>query len=453
MKFVDYHFEKPQRELERRLAKACRQERKVAIWNSFVDSHLPGLTDDDFSILPRVLPASYFPTLKRTVYLITKFTLELLSLPEKEIRAIVPKGPIRDHLLDELQVLKFRSGRITGSYRYDMAIVDPPHPSNPPQLLEINEIGFDGLARSSFFQKTLLEFLPEFRTRFRSLDTAAAEIRNMQRLGRKIARLQYDSYNWDEQYLVETGQRLGAEVRLISPSVFGIDIDPTDEDSRLLEKKPIRFIGGRAIVGKDWRPDALNFSFGYSLEDFIEGHSLYRNIVRSKTPQYGSFLTGLIASKSILTLLADPALQRRLLGRSNLLGEAILPAHLLSQTELSERVLTRDWVLKHADGCGGKQVFMNHALRSQLARIRNNQRHEWILQKKTKLNLIELNGILSRPKKAIADLGVFVEFDWRNGRFEHFEVGGLMARATNKSLKVNVSSGGCQVAVFLDKKS
>lgn len=453
MKFVDYHFEAPQRELARKLAKSCNEDRKIAVWNSFVDSHLPGLTDDDFSILPRVLPASYFPTLKRSVYLITKFTLELLSLPEKEIRAIIPKGPIRDHLLDELQVLKYRNGRITGSYRYDMAIVDPPHPSNPPRLLEINEIGFDGLARSSFFQKTLLELMPEFRGRFKSLDTAAAEIRNMQRLGNKIARLQYDSYNWDEQYLVETGKRMGAELRLISPSQFGLDIDNTEEDSYLLEKKPVRLVNGRTVIGKDFRPDAVNFSFAYTLEDYIEGHKLYRDIVRSKTPQYGSFLTGLIASKTVLKLLADPMLQRKLLGRKNALGESILPAHLLSETHLSEAEMKRDWVLKFSDGCGGKQVFMNQDLVKNTRRIPENERHEWVLQKKTKLNLIELNGILSRPKRAIADLGVFVEFDWKNGRFDHFEVGGLMSRATNKSLKVNVSSGGCQVAVLLDRQT
>ena len=55
----------------------------------------------------------------RSAYLITKFCLKLLSLPEKEIRAIVPQGPIRDHLLDELEVLRFRRGRITGSFRFE----------------------------------------------------------------------------------------------------------------------------------------------------------------------------------------------------------------------------------------------------------------------------------------------------------------------------------------------
>ncbi len=453
MKFVDYHLEQPKSALARKLAKACNKDMKTAVWNAFVDSDLAGITDDDFSVLPRVLPASYFPSIKRTAYLITKFTMKLLSLPEKELRAIVPSGPIRDHLLDNLEVLKFRNGRITGSYRFDMAIVDPPDPRHPPQLLELNEIGFDGLARSSFFQKTLLELMPQFKGRFKSLDTAAAEVRNMQRLGTEIARIQYDSYNWDEEYLVRTAAKMGAKIRLISPSQFGLAIDNDQDDCRLLEKKPVRLINGRTAIGSNWYPDALNFSFAYTLDDYKEGHALYRSIVRSKTPQYGPFLTGLVAAKTILTLLADPMLQKKFLGSSTRLGSSILPAELLSHSKASPAEMRRDRVLKFTDGYGGKHVFMNQELVKQLARIPKQKQHEWVLQKKIKLNLIELDGLLSRPKQGISDLGVFVEFDWSKGAFQHFEVGGLMSRATNKSLKVNVSSGGCQVAVLLDRKT
>ncbi len=453
MKFVDYHLERPKPDLARQLAKACDREMKTAVWNAFVDSNLSGITDDDFSILPRVLPASYFPSIKRTAYLITKFTMRLLSLPEKEVRAIVPPGPIRDHLLDNLEVLKHRSGRITGSFRFDMAIVDPPDPRHPPQLLELNEIGFDGLARSSFFQKTLLKLLPQFQGRFRSLDTAAAEIRNMRRLGPKIARIQYDSYNWDEEYLVQTAEKMGSKLRLISPTQFRLDIDKNQDDTRLLEKKSVKLVNGRTAVGGTWFPDAVNFSFAYTLNDYQEGHSLYRDIVRSKTPQYGPFLTGLVAAKTILTLLADPLLQKKLLGKTGILGTSILPAQLLSKSTMSTQEMKRDQVLKFTDGYGGKHVFMNQDILEKIKKIPRSEYHEWVLQKKTKLNLIELDGILSRPKQAISDLGVFVEFDWSKDRFQHFEVGGLMSRATNKSLKVNVSSGGCQVAILLDRKS
>ncbi|HWU42925.1 MAG TPA: hypothetical protein VN132_05785, partial [Bdellovibrio sp.] len=351
-------------------------------------------------------------------------------------------------LIDELQILRHRHNRITGSFRFDMAIVGPPDQHHPPYLLEINEIGFDGLARSSFFQKVLLENMPTLRHRLRSLDTAAAEVRNMQRLGNKIARIQYDSYNWDEEYLVQTAERKGAKIHLVCPKQFGLDVD--SEEFPLLGDERLKIINNRVAIG-DLKPDAVNMSFAFTLKDYQENHSLYSRIVQSKTPQYGPFLTGLVASKSILTLLADKELRKKLLGSSASLESSILPAHILSEDGSLEK--PREWVLKHADGYGGLHVFMNEDLEKQLKKIPPRRRHEWILQKKTELNLINVNGLLSRPKKAISDLGVFVHYDWSQGRFLNFEMGGLMCRATNRSLKVNVSSGGLQAAVFLDRSA
>ncbi|HTL11474.1 MAG TPA: hypothetical protein VL588_03240 [Bdellovibrionota bacterium] len=450
MKFAGHYIERPVADLRQKLDRYRAYKHKVDVWNCFVDSHLFGVADDDFSVLPRVLPASYWPTLYRTMYQITLFTMRLLSLPEREIRAIIPRGPIRDHLLDRLQVLKYRSGRITGSYRYDMAIVGPPDRHHPPQLLEINEIGFDGLARSTYFQNVLLERMPELKKRFKSLDTAAAEVRNMRRLGSRIARVQYDDYNWDEQFLYETAQNMGTELKLVSPRQFGLKIkDP----SPLLEQARFDFGRGRVSIA-GWRPDAVNMSFAYSLKDYLDAHPFYRDLVRARTPQYGPFLTGLIAAKTVLILLDDPALRRKLLGSAHALKDSILPARLLSDSMVdSELPAAQDWVLKFTDGCGGEQVFMNEDLKRELKKIPKGKRHEWVLQKKARLNRIDVSGILSRPKLAIADLGVFVQYDWAGGRFRHFEVGGLMARATNRSLKVNVSGGGLQVAILLDRKS
>lgn len=448
MKYLGYHFETPA--LARRINTYDTPAQKIDVWNTFCHSDLTGVTDDDFSILPRVLPASYLKTIKRSCYLITKFCMELLSLPPGDVRAIVPPGPVRDYLINELEVLRHRSGRICGSFRFDMAIVGRPDADHPPQLLEINEIGFDGLARSSYFQKVLVDLMPGVRSRLRSLDTAAAEVRNMERLGSSIARIQYDNYNWDEEYLLKTAARMGADIRLVCPRQFGLKVDAKDYPQ--LAHETLRVAGRRVHVGK-WSPDALNMSFAYGLDDYRKGHKLYSQLQRAQIPQYGPFLTGLVAAKTVLVLLADPSLRQRLLGpAARELGESVLPACLLSG-EGAEAALERsgDWVIKHTDGFGGQQVFMDRELEKCVKRVSPRKRHEWVLQQKTKLNLIHVNGILSRPKRAIADLGVFVQYDWSRGGFKHFEIGGLMSRATNKSLKVNVSSGGLQAAVLLDR--
>ena len=425
------------------------EDHKTAVWNAFVDSGLEGVNDDDFSVLPRLIPASYFPVIENTCKDVTTFLLRLLSLPPEEVKAIIPPGPIRNFMIDELGVLKHQPKRLTGSFRFDMAIVGEPTKNNPPKLLEVNEIGFDGLARSTFFQSQLLALMPELKKKVIALDTAAAEVRNMQRLGHDIVRLQYDCYNWDEECLRLAAQQMGSTLHLVSPTQYKNKINL--KDFPLLEKRDFSFTNRGVKVGKDLWPDAFNFSFAFTRSDLKRDQELYAQMIRSKTPQYGPFITSLIATKTILILLNDAGLRKKILGNSNILKDAILPAFSLAGQRDYVKTNVNDLVIKHTDGCGGEQVFMNQELLDCVAKIPKSREHEWVLQQKTLLNTIDVNGLLSRKKKVISDLGVFVHYDWQDGKFLNFEVGGLMCRATNKGLKVNVSSGGLQVAVMLEK--
>lgn len=448
MNFKNYYHETPSKSTQRLLDAYNTEDHKTAIWNTFVDHPLEGIADDDFSILPRLIPASYFPVIEKTCKDITTFLLKVISLPEAEVKAIVPEGPLRDYLINELKVLKHQPKRITGSFRFDMAIVGEPKKNNPPKLLEVNEIGFDGLARSNVFQETLLELIPELKKKAIALDTAGAEVRNMQRLGKDIVRLQYDCYNWDEEKLRLRALELGSRLHLISPSQYKCKID--SRSFPLLERAPFTYSNGHARLGK-LKPDAFNMSFAFTLNDLKRDRDLYAKMISSKTPQYGPFITTLIAAKTVLILLSDKGLRRKLLGSADALSDAILPAFGLAGNVDEARDNYADYVIKHTDGCGGEQVFMDKELLRWIKKIPAKRQHEWVVQRKTLLNTIDVNGILSRPKKVISDLGVFIHYDWQDGKFTHFEVGGLMCRATNKGLKVNVSSGGLQVAVMLEK--
>jgi hypothetical protein len=448
MNFKNYFHEIQSQSMKQIFKNYNNEDHKTDVWNAFVESDLEGVNDDDFSILPRLIPASYFPVIEKTCKDITTFLLRLLSLPPEEIKAIVPPGPVRNFMIDELMVLKHQPKRLTGSFRFDMAIVDEPTKNNPPHLLEINEIGFDGLARSTFFQNTLLSLIPELRKNAVALDTAKAETRNMLRLGKDIVRLQYDCYNWDEEVLKKVAHEMGCNVHLVSPTQYKCKID--QKDFPLLLKKPFTFVDGKVRMG-DLRPDAFNMSFAFTLADLKRDQDLYAQMIRSKTPQYGPFITSLVASKTILTLLSDAGLRKKLLGSSEILKEAILPAFSLKGQAQMVSTQSKDWVIKHTDGCGGEQVFMDKELVKWIKKIPKNRQHEWVVQKKTYLNTIDVNGILSRKKRVISDLGVFIHYDWQDGKFKNFEVGGLMCRGTNKGLKVNVSSGGLQVAVMLER--
>lgn len=448
MDFKNYYHETPSANLQRLLKRYNNEDHKTAVWNNFVESPLEGVADDDFSITPRLIPESYFPVIEETCREITSFLLKVVSLPEAEIRSIVPEGPLRNYLIDELKVLKHQPKRLTGSFRFDMAIVGAPKKNNPPKLLEVNEIGFDGLARSTFFQNALLSLIPELKSKVVALDTAAAEVRNMRRLGPDIVRLQYDCYNWDEEMLRLTADKMGSRVHLISPSQYRCKIDK--KTFPLLERAPFTYSNGHVRLGK-LKPDAFNMSFAFTLKDLKRDRELYARMISSKTPQYGPFITSLVATKTVLILLHDKALRRKLLGSDKNLADAILPAFGLAGNVDKVKADVGQYVIKHTDGCGGEQVFMGQELLKQIKKTPAKRHHEWVIQQKTLLNTIDVNGILSRPKKVISDLGVFIHYDWQDGKFTHFEVGGLMCRATNKGLKVNVSSGGLQVAVMLEK--
>jgi hypothetical protein len=426
-----------------------RREQKIQLWNRFVDSGLIGITEEDCGILPRVLPLSYLKEIKNASYYVSLFAMRLLSLPAREIKAIIPQGPIRDFLINELEVLKYRPQRWVGSFRFDMALVGEAIKGNPPKLLEINEIGFGGLSRSTFLQNTMLELMPQLGENALILDAARAEIQNYQRLGTNFARFQYDAYDWEEEVLVREAARAGVKIGLVSPKQLNFDYDLIDYP--MLHQREVTAKQRNIIIGGKWRPDAVQMGYSFELQDYLRAPEMYKKIVQSQTPQYSPFITGLVASKAILVLLSDRSLRQKLLGSGRHLESAILGAELLQGKR--ENVVEKPdaYVLKHVDGLGGEKVFFDSQLVRQLKKISPAEESEWVIQERTRLNTLELEGTLSRKRRVIADLGVFVQYDWNKDRFNHFEVGGFITRGTNKTFKVNVSEGGIQVPVFFDK--
>lgn len=449
MKYFGHHHEHTPAPFRRLYAKRPASHHKVDVWNAFVDSDLTGINNDDCAIYPRILPLPYLKTIHKTAHDLTLFAMRLLSLPEREVRAILPSGPIRDFLIEELEVLRFHPQRLAGSFRFDMAIVGEPRPNNPPKLLELNEIGFGGLARSTFIEETLFKLIPGLKSKVFTIDAAACELQNMRRLAKSLTRIHCGDYDWEEELLVARAPAHDLKLDLVSPRLFGAGEDL--KHYPLLPEKATRISNSRLVIGKDEKPDAIQMGFSFELNDYKSEKRFYQSLVRSKTPQYGPFITGLVASKMILVLLSDPLLRRKLLGSARILENVILPAHPLNKSLPETQANPDSWVLKHVDGLGGEMVFLGNEIPKRLKRIKARQLHEWIVQERTKLNTIDVNGILSRPKRVISDLGVLVQYDFSRGRFNHFGLGGTFTRATNKSYRVNVCSGGLQVPIMYQR--
>ncbi len=450
LKFKDHYTEAvPKQFTKLSRSKIDIHNLKTNMWNEFVDSDLAEILDADCSVFPRVLPGSYLPVIKKTARDISEAVFKLISLSETEIRAIFPSGPNRDFLLNELKVVKYRPDRLVGSLRFDMAIVGEPTPNNPPKLLEINEIGFDGLSRMPFIQDVLYKIIPGLDKKYFSLDTSRAEIKNMARLGPSLARFQQDQYNWDEELLYRKSKLMKYDLKLISPTQLKCRIDKKEYPLAIKDHVVIK--NGRIHIG-DWTPSGFMVSFALELSDYKKYHDFFAELVRKKAPHYGPFVTGLFASKSILSVLADPAIQRITLGSTNRLKDVILPAQMLNATSREAALLhPEEFVIKHVDGFGGYHVFMDNELVKTIKKTSTKKFNNWVLQERVKINCINIDGFKSKPKRTIADLGVFCHYDWSHGKFNHFEVGGFLSRATNMSWKVNVSSGGSQVGVMFTK--
>lgn len=435
--------------LRRLFEKRTSHDLKIALWNAFVDSGLTEICDDDCSALPHILPLSYLPAITSLCRDLTEFLMKFLSFPREELERLLIPTPITDYLIHQLGALDHRKRRMVGSLRYDFALEGKPSPNNQPKLLEINDIGFDGVGRSSFMQETLFSLFPELRKKVRAFDTAHSEVETMRRLGRKILRVQYGLYNWEEEVVAHKANARGVHLMMVTPQEFHIPVD----DLPLLSCEHIDVKKRKLVVGKDQRAvDAAQIGFSLELEDLREGKNLFRKIIAADTPMFSPLLTALIAPKSTLVTLCNETLQRALLGkaRARRMKACLIPAWLLSgKTEdLKRRYQSR--VIKHVDGMGGEQVFLGKDALKKLHSIARARLCEWVVQERVKLNTIDVDGFLSRPRRVISDVSAYVHYDWNGKRLTHFKVGGFITRATNRSLKVNVSGGGIQVPVMFD---
>lgn len=424
---------------------------KIELWNGFVDSGLIAINDEDCSVIPRILPLSYLPSIRKACRGITTFIMRLLSLPARELKAILPATPVTDYLINELDVLKHHPGRLTGSMRYDMALSGPLTPDNPPKLMEVNEIGFDGTGRSSYIQEAIMKLIPELKGKVTFLDTAASEVKNMRRLGKRLIRFQYDSYNWEEEVISRKAEEIGLHIRMVSPTIF--KIKKMDKDYKKLERLRVLFKNGKLYLDNETTaPDAFFISYSFTLKDLKEAPDFFRNLIRAKTPQYSPFITGLIAPKTVLALLADRAFRKWIIPEyASKIERSILPAKILSGNENETKRRKDQLVLKHGDSISGGKVYVGRSMDKILRRIPRRERGEWVIQDRAFLNTVDADGFLSRPKKVITDLGVYIHYDWNGKHFTNFAVGGFITRASSRSLKVNMSGGGIMVPIMFDR--
>ena len=79
------------------------------------------------------------------------------------------------------------------------------------------------------------------------------------------------------------------------------------------------------------------------------------------------------------------------------------------------------------------------------------------MQKRLKLNTLDVDPVPSGPRRGIVDLAVYVCFDYDStrpvsNRLRDFYIASLFTRCSGDKLKVNVAQGGCVVPVFVARE-
>jgi len=108
-----------------------------------------------------------------------------------------------------------------------------------------------------------------------------------------------------------------------------------------------------------------------------------------------------------------------------------------------------DWarlVLKHNFGCSGKKVFVGNAIEKMYRNIEQPQ--EWIIQQRVELNQMFTRLLYSQAQPLRMDLGVFVHYEYIDGKLVHFKITGMISRGSH-NYRVNLNLGGASIPVFV----
>jgi hypothetical protein len=108
----------------------------------------------------------------------------------------------------------------------------------------------------------------------------------------------------------------------------------------------------------------------------------------------------------------------------------------------------RDWddlVLKQNFGSGGDGVFVGDDIAKAEGKI--DDPTTWIVQDRHYLNQMYARLLFTSDRALQMDVGVFVNYDFKDGELVYLHVAGVVARGSHQRL-VNVTRGGAAIPVF-----
>lgn len=441
------YLEVPDKKTVAAYDRADRSELRKRLFCAIVDQGYPGSILEDISLVPRVLPGSF---LRRVETVCIELTEALLTLASRDkqfiIRCLKPDGRW-SKLIHEHRVLDECPRRMIGELRYDFALAGPLDEAHPPLLMEVNAGALGGVVYGSFIPRVLKKIVPGLE-HLEVIDLAENFISLCERIGPNVANFTLGEYSWGEDVLYDAAHgRYG--FHLVSPR------PPHGAASFWPKLKPVswRFSSKNRLalnMEGEWREmDGFRWSRILEHEDIDRYGSLLRQVQTSDTVFLSPLRMDFVGHKGVLPLLHN----RRFLG-----GELGLPnpdvvarslpwSRSLADVGFPPAHCRRDFVLKGNFGCSGKKVYVGDAIEKMEHRV--DDPDNWVLQERLELNHMLARTLYGQTRPLRMDLGVFVHYDYQDGRLEHCKVVGLLSRGSQR-YRVNLNLGGVCMPVLMD---
>lgn len=418
----------------------CNALRKQ-FFSAIIDDRYLGPDLEDFSLVPRVFPASYMRVIEDAARHLTGAVLTLASKDKQFILKHLSTDARWNTLIERHGILDRAPTRLVGELRYDFAIAGPLTADNPPQLMEINGAALGLYAFASFLPRTLKALIALDHLTY--TDVAESFVDLCRRVGPQIASFFPGNLFWGDHLLAQGMESL----HLITPvDVPNAHLWPRlrhadwrfDDDGKLT-----LFIDGA------WqRMDGFRWARVFTPRDIEKFGDLLAGVMRSPGTVYMSHPRVEFASnKGVLPLLCNARFLRTELHvaePANVM-RYVTPSRSLADVGFPERRDWKDLVVKHNFGSGGDGVFVGEAIEEAAAKV--DDPAAWIVQDRHELNQMYARLLFTSDRPLRMDLGVFVNYDFADGKLQYLRVAGVVARGSNRPL-VNVTQGGAAIPVL-----
>jgi hypothetical protein len=418
---------------------------RKAVFSAIVDQGFLGSKLEEISLVPRVLPQSFMDTIEDACQKLTKTLLIIASLEKSFLLEYLFPDSRWEKLIKSYGVLDQVPSRMIGELRYDFAICGPPSLENPPLLMEVNAGALGGVVYAGFIPALLKRFVKGL-DHLTYYDLGQNFVNLGKRVGRHIANFAVGEYSWGEDLLANAcAGQIG--FYLVTP----VPISDLESWPKLM-KVDWHFTPEQRLsicLNGHWQ-EIDGFRWGRILEhrDIDRFGSLLKQVEDGATTFLSPLRMDYVCHKGILPLLWREDFLVRKLGipDPDSIRKYVIPSWSLTEIGFPG---PREWeklVLKQNFGCSGKKVFVGQAMEEMADRIEHPE--EWIIQKRLELNQMYTRPMYSQDRPMRIDLGVFVHYDFVDGRLEYCRVVGLIARGSQRN-RVNLNLGGAAIPIFI----